>query len=919
MAIELPKGCEIVGKSVVFRAQNQNEPDTFYQRSKSYALGLVTKLALAVREEWKLQKRSVPPKEQLRFRSGQQRIKRDERWRKQKAQREEEERWRLIIQESDRRREERDRKERERIERDNRKKEREREDRERKRALAVEWNRRNQLREQWERDREEQEIRDERQLQFDRDQEERWERERWEGHRKGQEEYRQRKRAEEQSKNEKEKHDRCQGERKRKESYHREKDRQEQEKLERDREQERMERERKEREDEKKREQERKERERKEREDEEKREQERKERERKEREDEEKREQERKEKERKEREGHEKLELERKAYEKRLREQREREEDELSIFGHHSFRGVSVDRPQLIQKPFVTIQQRKERQQKLDAERDRRKAHDWYNKQSQAVKDRIDQEQEERTGKYDAIEAELHLIGTRGERFHKRYVVQEELSEVSEEEQPEVSENDGVREDVTERVNYGAGCSRWQQPNTALSAVSSSEDDRDYPNEDDRHPNEDDRDHPNTAFSAVSSCEKEEEVWKGDADIVGTMPLSQEHKYHGYGKGAKKRLRRLEREGTVEKELPETRQVIYREVIENLEKKEAFLIGVIQNTFDFGGGSQRRDADGKRYTYRTLQQIAGSSGTSGTHIRDFCKKRKDLFKVTGERIELVKPGRKPDSIEVKVELYTRITAMNNMLKQLVKKEKVFGVDAEFYSYNIYDKRIYDKYEKSVQRDIETSGAKVSVSQVIGRSKTKFCERTGRRRLAVERGIRLVQIYSELNDRVYIFFLERGEEQKTMRDSGLQEFFEDKAITKFVVGTGDVELLQNRHFFNCAGFVDLQRIASACIRDVIPISTKMTIGSNVMAVSCGINKPLFQSCSELCRDPENKTLGWMFDCITDHKDRAYRRDLLQYAGYDAYAALMVGDYLLEKLNPSSGSRVAFELEKEVKKK
>lgn len=789
-------------------------------------MAMVTKLALAEREEWVQQGREVPPKEQFRSRSSQQVKKRTEKWERHKKEREDEEYWRSKIAERDRKT--RERKEREGKEREERERKKARERLERQTALEVERLRRQEI-EKREKEREQQETRE-----------------------------------------------RLYQERNDRERNQKKADQREREK--------------------------------------------------------------------KESEEHDKLERERKEYEERVREQEETDDDTLSVFENVSFHGSGFQRSHGSvnrygenrhevgdTRRYLTVQAKKDIRNKQVAEQEKIRAKRWFDSQPQHEKDRINAAERAKQVEYHEIEREIGRVQTRGERFYEKLgMIQEEQFE---------SDNGGVGRRSTE--DDGADCSGLQ-PHTANSAVTgtdsdttSCETDFDGGDEDDGgveddggecsglQPGERDRDtsksepdfdHPNTGLSDVSDNENEED-WKDESvDILSNLPKSREHMYRGFGKATRKGMRRMEREGTVEGSEADADNSRVVGLMENYEAKYQFLKDVVTNTFDFGGGSERRDDDGERYTYRTIKQICGTTSISNeTLVLEFCKKHEDLFKVTGEQVELVRPGRKPRTMTVPMHFYTWVPAMKTRLAELIKKEKVFGFDGEFYSYNIYDEKIFDRYKASVQKDIDRSRAEVTTSQIIGKSKHKSCKQTGRPRLAVARGIRLVQIYSSDENMVYLFYLKRGREHQTLIDSGLRDFFQDENITKFVVGNGDVELLQHRHFVKCAGFVDLQQIASACIRDVIPISSKLSLGSNTMAISCGLDMPLFTSCKQLCSDPENKTVGCMFDCLDKPgTSTKYRNELLQYAAYDAYVAMKVGHHLLEELKPSTSSQNHFQL-------
>jgi hypothetical protein len=429
------------------------------------------------------------------------------------------------------------------------------------------------------------------------------------------------------------------------------------------------------------------------------------------------------------------------------------------------------------------------------------------------------------------------------------------------------------------------------------------------------------------------SEEEEEQVQRGDEEtesenwdlrVMGNILESRqnigEKKYRGMTKTERKNARNLEHNPL------ECQQVgranlgvrVKHERLNEAEKDERkkFLVDVVHNTFDFGGGEGRIDEKtNKRYTYRTIQQIGGPG--CEVALLKFCKDRLDLFRVTGTEVELLHPRRLPPFVTVNFGWYTLVYAMRELVSQLETEDSSYGFDAEFFSYNIYEPEILKSFKSRVREDYKAqlgSNADVRIADfytdnVIRNVKKKRYRNNDIRfpRLATERGIRTIQIYSESRDMAYVFYLRRGCEQQTLIESGLAHFIENKNIAKYVVGWGDVEFLEKRYFLKCESFVDLQEMASKVIRDVIAIPSKMPISSNVLAISCGLGQPEFKHCTELCKDPDLKTMGWMFDSLcAPNTTPEYRRDLVQYAAYDSYAAKHIGNFLQRLLRPSAGS-------------
>lgn len=420
-----------------------------------------------------------------------------------------------------------------------------------------------------------------------------------------------------------------------------------------------------------------------------------------------------------------------------------------------------------------------------------------------------------------------------------------------------------------------------------------------------------------TVFQTVPESEVNWDKDMHTCDVLSGVPQSGEHKYSHLGRKGRKRARAEEHREIARKvveqgggseqgaELKRARKP------EFLAEKKTFLLDVITNTFDFGGGHARIDpSTKKRYKYRTIEQIGGRG--CEVSLLKFCKDNPRFFKVTGMQYELVQPGRVPKFIEVPTMYYTIVSEMRKVVEQLERTESSYGFDAEFFGYNLYKPHFVERFTKRVKednelqlgRDANEREAELYVQNIRDRTvkQNKF-NKNGELRLAVEKGIRIIQIYSEKQHMAYVFLLRRNQEQWTLKNSGLARFIENEKIRKFVVGHGDMEHLNQRHFLKCCGFVDLQDLATDVTRDVITLEgrAKMCISSNVMAISCGLDQPEFKSCKELCVDPECKTLGWMFDELDEEATPSERRrDLLQYAAYDAYAAQLVGNFLLRLL-------------------
>jgi hypothetical protein len=561
--------------------------------------------------------------------------------------------------------------------------------------------------------------------------------------------------------------------------------------------------------------------------------------------------------------------------EREVEKKREREVKEQRLFWERMDR----DREQNVSTE--TVQAKKERKQQIKDANRKRERQKFVDSLPQAEKERINAEKKAETEKEERIESELFRISTRGERFDEKYRYDEE--EESEESVGNESEKSDEFEELDQFQDDGAGPSGLQQQQAVTGTVT----------------------------VPVDS----EDEWEDDpsaANVISTRLERSETKFSHLGKAGRRAARAREHElleiGELSPKRPhkeETRSVQIVEPVENAELKEQFLQDVISNTFEFGGGSQRTDENGDRYSYRTIEQIVGSSGSNATPVLQFCRKHNELFKVSGEKVELVHPPKDVRFHNVVFKYYTQPEKMQDLLTKLSAEEKVFGFDCEFFSYNIYKKDIFDNYKRRVKDDIKSSKAKVTVDNVIGSNKKKVNAK-GEPRLAVERGIRLVQIYSAARKKAYIFYLRRRIEHEDLIASGLGDFIQNGDLVKYVVGDGDIALLQNRHFLNCQGLVDLQKLSSAVIRDVIPIHTKLSIGSNTLAISCGLGRPKFQCIKEFTdpEDPDGRTLGWLFDKLDGHSstEQSYRHDLLEYSAYDAYAALKIGEYLL-KLDPT----------------
>jgi hypothetical protein len=179
-------------------------------------------------------------------------------------------------------------------------------------------------------------------------------------------------------------------------------------------------------------------------------------------------------------------------------------------------------------------------------------------------------------------------------------------------------------------------------------------------------------------------------------------------------------------------------------------------------------------------------------------------------------------------------------------------------------------------------------------------------------------VRTLQVYSRSRDIVYIFWLRPGQEREMFAAGGLRELLESRGITKYFVGGGDIKKLSLYHNVHCKSVVDIQRVACALVRDVIPTVRGDSVpgpsfGGNLMAVTAGVGRPRFEKCTQVCTTSLKK-MGRMWDTGLkrwDKRERRYKFDInkLDYAAYDAFATYFAAERFRE-LQPTAGSLAEF---------
>jgi 3'-5' exonuclease len=172
----------------------------------------------------------------------------------------------------------------------------------------------------------------------------------------------------------------------------------------------------------------------------------------------------------------------------------------------------------------------------------------------------------------------------------------------------------------------------------------------------------------------------------------------------------------------------------------------------------------------------------------------------------------------------------------------------------------------------------------------------------------DRGVRVLQFYSERLRKTYIFWMPKWRGDQLLHAGHVKELLESEKIKKYTVGKGDAEILESRHGIKCKNFIDVQVLCSAVIKDIIPsIVFRMKVGQNVMAVSSGVRPPMYSSIAELERNEKKYGYIWDFlweDC-QNHEQRLLNRKKLLYCAYDPFATLKIAQHLTS-LEPSSSS-------------
>jgi hypothetical protein len=315
------------------------------------------------------------------------------------------------------------------------------------------------------------------------------------------------------------------------------------------------------------------------------------------------------------------------------------------------------------------------------------------------------------------------------------------------------------------------------------------------------------------------------------------------------------------------------------------EEKKRFLIELLKNAFQWSGKkpdstktiSQLCNSQSRKFCEDVEDFIAGFPETFSIHHGTGDPgqpgtKSVTLVQVLSFRVAIVRDLESYENRDISYKLITEVEDCRVYVDLLLKESHV-GFDAENYSYNDGN------------------------SWLRGYSKVK------------DRGVRLLQVFSPSVNCVYLFWLSHDCKRlkDLLNDGNLRQLLETRRVVKYVVGTDD-ELLYQRHGIRCRAMVNLQCLASAVVRDIIPsLSDTCKFGSNLMAVTCQLPGPQFAHISDIITLHKRKKAetSMMFDSgLKDRND--YATDRLQYAAYDAYAAYFIGRQLesLKRESPSS---------------
>jgi len=345
----------------------------------------------------------------------------------------------------------------------------------------------------------------------------------------------------------------------------------------------------------------------------------------------------------------------------------------------------------------------------------------------------------------------------------------------------------------------------------------------------------------------------------------------------------------------------------------NRPQKIQFALDVIRHTFEYGGSSEKYKEEG--ITSRRFEVFSGfTDGPTNEALKSFCSEHSEYLRiVNGIAVELVQPATTLRPRKSKPIFITLAKVAQKILKRIAKAKVTVGLDAEFYSYNIYEdspgKQGYINRiakERALQNRIapDDVATREWVGPVKKKNKAKRT-RNGRDLFEVERGIRLVQIAVPKKDEPsetdkYVFFIRRYFERVDLQSFGLAEFLANPQVKKYVVGPADVQLFSDTHNINCRGIIELQRLATAIMREVIPgikPRTAMTNGSNVLSIATGYHPPVTKNCGNLAA---RQTSGWLWDKVNMSSVQSAAR--LQYCAHDAAAALHTGHVLMTTLKP-----------------
>jgi hypothetical protein len=224
----------------------------------------------------------------------------------------------------------------------------------------------------------------------------------------------------------------------------------------------------------------------------------------------------------------------------------------------------------------------------------------------------------------------------------------------------------------------------------------------------------------------------------------------------------------------------------------NIPAKQKLLRNILNQHFYWAGAKPRE--------VRTANEILNCSNTAACReLSEFCDDNSDLFYVRfnhltphlSEIYQHQKP-RFPPCIDLQHEWVLHRDWAGVVRK--LKREKELGFDAEFHSANDADQ-----------------------------------------------GIKVVSLFSPSEQFTYVF-------HTTSRDdltpkSLLGQLVEDDGIVKYHVGPNDIDYLL-MHNLRPRSFIDVQVLATAVIKDVLPSVTSTQFASNTLANACGMRPPYY---------------------------------------------------------------------------